>query len=273
MRHGWAVFAGIDRDEDYREEIRILVDLMKPVEIQHLCWYCEVLEGETLEYVTFWHPGDDGAVYRGNARGWRRCCKHGKWICAPCSPDETHLVPGSEWHEAPPRPASGDWLDAIKAYKGVELGRIRPKNDREIRREQMGERRAVFLAIRRDIWETDEIRIIVRLRDHTTPDHLSWFCDLLEGDGLEQVGFIFRENGDVYRGDSRGWRKLSQHENRVCWRYPKDVPKSKWHPAPPRPARWDELTIIEWDEWDPREGWITCYEDHSPSEDEPETRG
>jgi len=260
MRHGWAVFAGIYRDERCREDTRIPVVFEKPVEIQYLCWYCEVLENEGLDYyVTFWHPGDGGVVYRGNARGWRRCCKHGRWICDSCSPDATKVVPGSEWHEAPPLPANWDWIDSIKALKGIGLERISPRKGKYIRSRQMDERRAVFLAIRRDMWETDEIRIIARLHDYTTPDHLSWFCSLLEEDGLEEVSFRFRENKDEYRGDSRGWRKRG-HKCRFYWEYSKDdPPEIDWHSAPPRPAGWHDLTIIEWYEWDPREGWVLCY--------------
>jgi len=260
MRHGWAVFAGIYRDEKNREDTRIPVIFEKPIEIQYLCWYCEVLENQILDYVTFWHSGDDGIVYRGNARGWRRCCKHGRWICDSCSPDATKVVPGSEWHEAPPLPANWDWIDKISARLYFEMGRISPRNDKEIRSEQMNERRAVFLAIRREEWSTDEIRIIVRLHDYTTLDHLSWFCSLLEGEGLEEVSFRFQEKGDEYRGDSRGWRRLNEDKLRVYWKYSKDnPPEIDWHPAPPRPAGWDDLTVFEWYEWDPREGWVLCY--------------
>ena len=259
MNRDSVVFAGVWKDEDYREEIRIPAYITQPVEIQHLCWYCEVLDNQLLESTKFWYASD-GVVYRGNARGWRRCCKHGRWICDSCSPDATKVVPGSEWHEAPPLPANWDWIDKIKASQIIDLGRINTRNGKEIRSEQMDERRAVFLAIRRDEWCTDEIRIVVRLHDHTTPDHLSWFCSLLEGEGLEEVSFRFQEKGDEYRGDSRGWRRLNEDKLRVYWKYSKDnPPEIDWHPAPPRPAGWHDLTIIEWHEWDPQEGWFLCY--------------
>ena len=265
---GWAMVYGIRRDEEDWEDRRHDVEIAVPVEVHTLCWLCDQLEASWgYEFVTFTLHADDGALYRGDARGWRKCCTHGKWLCAPCAHNDTDEVPGSEWHQAPPRPSSEDLIDAFSVGSAWDCGREWcQRSGKKTRRKRMGERRATFMAIKRYDWETAEVRVVVRLVETSTVEHLCWFAELLEADGLEQVGFIYRETGAVYRGNARGWR-LVFHDGRPLLPVNGKLPVAgEWHEAPPRPAGWDDLIMLEWAEWEPPEGWVTYYEDYSPSE-------
>jgi hypothetical protein len=275
MTATWAMVCAVRRDEDSRAEVRVQVELHRPPGVEELCWLAEALEADGLEYVTFVYYGDDG-VYRGNAHGWRRCCKHAKWLCWPCSRGQGGEVQGSEWHEAPPRPSRWHWPDGAYIAHEVEVGRPAPRavfDEDHVwpKRRLVWERHAVFTAVSREHWETVEVRAIVRLQEYSTVEHLCWFAQMLEAKGLEQVAFILREGGAVYRGDARGWRRVCPHKKcKKCLYWPcsprGDVPCGEWHAVGPRPACWDELTVLQWDEWDPDHGWGTHYADYSPSE-------